>query len=72
LKYGGGSAFQAPYSGGYNGGSFLDQGSNGSYWSSTPNGSYAYRMSFLSDGNLYTSGYHTRKDYYLAVRCYRQ
>jgi uncharacterized protein (TIGR02145 family) len=72
LANGGGSAFQAPYSGGYYGSSFYDQGSGGYYWSSTPyTVSYAYSLYFNSNGNLSTSNYAYR-GYYLAVRCYRQ
>jgi uncharacterized protein (TIGR02145 family) len=74
LKYGGGSAFQAPYSGGYhyNDSIFFFQGSSGHYWSSTQYGSdAAYILGFASNGNLTTSNAWNRY-YYFAVRCYLQ
>jgi uncharacterized protein (TIGR02145 family) len=75
LSYGGGLAFQAPYSGYYLDSSFNLQSLNGYYWSSTKySGGVisiggAYDMIFDYTGGLGT-GYGGMAGY-LAVRCYR-
>ncbi|MDR2337661.1 MAG: hypothetical protein LBE20_03300, partial [Deltaproteobacteria bacterium] len=73
LSYGGGLAFQAPYSGYYYGSRFNSQSTNGSYWNSTEysgGSGNAYSMYFSYTSGLYSSNY-TDKAYYYAVRCYR-
>ncbi|MDR2338488.1 MAG: hypothetical protein LBE20_07645 [Deltaproteobacteria bacterium] len=71
LKYGGGLAFQAPYSSIYSGVSFDSQSNYGTYWSSTEySDDSAYYLSFNYTGSLATSR-SPLKSIYLAVRCYR-
>jgi uncharacterized protein (TIGR02145 family) len=71
LVYGGGLAFQAPYSGLYNGSDLSAQGYDGCYWGSTQNGaSLAHCMFFNSSTYLHTNSY-TSRMFYVAVRCYR-
>ncbi|MDR2338158.1 MAG: hypothetical protein LBE20_05875, partial [Deltaproteobacteria bacterium] len=71
LSYGGGLAFQAPYSGFYYSSSFGNQSVYGYYWSSTEyDTDYARLLSFNYTGPLNTSN-SSNKSIYLAVRCYR-
>ena len=52
-------------------GSLYNVGSNGDYWSCTPNGSYAYYLYFYSDGNVYPS-YGSYRAHGQSVRCSRE
>ena len=49
--------------------SVIDQGAYGGYWSSSPNGSYAYNMLFFS-GVIFPSSDSYRANGY-AVRCFK-
>lgn len=51
----------------YSDGSMLGEGTYGYYWSTTPNGSYAYNLYFLSSGNILI--YYYNRSYGYSVRC---
>ena len=51
----------------YGNGDALDRGYSGDYWSSRPNGSYAYRLSFF-DGSAHMNDFGSRAGGY-SVRC---
>ncbi|MDR1884007.1 MAG: fibrobacter succinogenes major paralogous domain-containing protein, partial [Prevotella sp.] len=58
---------------GYRGGTYgelYSVGNGGYYWSASPNGSYAYYLSFFS-GNAFPDNYAARK-YALSVRLVRE
>jgi uncharacterized protein (TIGR02145 family) len=72
LAYGGGLAFQAPYSGLYEMGHFEATGYSGGCWTSTvASSTSSHCLYFQHDGHLNAVDATYYRDIYIAVRCYR-
>ncbi len=56
----------------YGNGSLYNVGSNGGYWSCSPNGISAYNLYFSGDGSVYPSDYYSGRAGGFSVRCVRE